>query len=74
MEQPCVAEAAVIGKPDALIKELVKAFISLKQNFSPSDQLRLELTGFARQQLGPAIAPGNLNFRNTFPRTRLAKA
>jgi acyl carrier protein len=56
MEHPAVAEAGVIGKTDPLIGELVKAFVSLKAHAQPSEALRLELLGFARQRLGQ-IAP-----------------
>ena len=52
MEHQAVAEAGVIGKPDDRIGELVKAFVSLKTHVQPSEALRLELLGFARQRLG----------------------
>jgi acetyl-CoA synthetase len=48
MEHPAVAEAGVIGKPEPIIGELVKAFVALKSGIQPSEQLRLELLGFAR--------------------------
>ena len=52
MEHPAVAEAGVIGKPDAMVGEVVKAFVSLKQGFEPSEALRMELLGHARKRLG----------------------
>jgi len=73
MEQPAVAEAGVIGKPDPTIGEIVKAFIVPKPGHEPGEELRLELIGFARKKLGAAIAPKELEFRSQIPRTRSGK-
>ena len=73
MEHPAVAEAGVIGKPDATIGELVKAFIVPKPGHEPGEELRLELIGFARKKLGAAIAPKELEFCSQIPRTRSGK-
>jgi acetyl-CoA synthetase len=73
MEHPVVAEAGVIGKPDPVIGELVKAFISLKPGVEPSDELRRELIGFARKKLGSAVAPKEIEFLESLPRTRSGK-
>ncbi len=73
LEHPAVAEAAAIGIPDAMAGELVKAFVTLKPGFAPSDALSLELRGYARQRLGAAIAPKELAFLEQIPRTRSGK-
>jgi acetyl-CoA synthetase len=73
MEHPAVAEAGVIGKPDPVIGELVKAFISLKPGIQPDDKLRLELLGFARQKLGSAVAPKEIEFQDNLPKTSSGK-
>jgi acetyl-CoA synthetase len=73
IEHPAVAEAAVIGIPDATVGEVVKAFVSLKAGREPSEQLRLELLGHARKRLGPAVAPRSIEFRSDLPRTRSGK-
>jgi acetyl-CoA synthetase len=73
MEHPAVAEAGVIGKPDPVIGELVKAFIALKPSVQPNDKLRLELLGFARQKLGSAVAPKEIAFQDDLPKTSSGK-
>jgi len=73
MEHPAVAEAGVIGKPDPVIGETVKAFVALKTGYSWSEALRLELLGHARKRLGPAVAPREIEFAPTLPRTRSGK-
>ena len=73
MEHPAVAEAAVIGKPDPIIGEVVKAFVALKMGFKPSDALRMELLGFGRKRLGSAIAPKEIQFEPDLPKTRSGK-
>jgi acetyl-CoA synthetase len=73
LAHPAVAEAGVIGKPDPVALELVKAFVALKQGFTAGDELRRELLGFARSRLGPAVAPKEIEFVETLPRTRSGK-
>ena len=73
LEHPSVAEAGVIGKPDPVALEIVKAFVSLKNGYEPSEALRRELLGFARKQLGAAVAPKEIEFRAKLPRTRSGK-
>ena len=73
MEHPAVAEAGVIGKPDEMVGEVVKAFVSLKKGFEASDALRLELLGHARKKLGAAVAPKEIDFLPALPRTRSGK-
>lgn len=73
MEHAAVAEAGVIGKPDPISGEVVKAFVALKAGYEPSDELRLDILGFARQRLGAAVAPKEIAFAETLPRTRSGK-
>ena len=73
MEHPAVAEAGVIGKPDPLIGELVKAFVSLKTGYEPTDALKRELIGFGRKKLGVAVAPKEIEFQEKLPKTRSGK-
>ena len=73
LEHPAVAEAAAIGKPDPIALEVVKAFVSLKPGFAPTEALRLELVGFGRGRLGKAVAPKEIDFLPSLPRTRSGK-
>ena len=73
LEHPAVAEAGMIGKPDAFAGQIIKAFVALKPDYAPSDTLRKELIGFARTRLGPAVAPRELEFVADLPKTRSGK-
>jgi acetyl-CoA synthetase len=73
MEHPAVVEAGVIGVPDPVAGEIVKAFVSLKAGFEPTDDLRLDLIGFARRRLGAAVAPRDIAFDQHLPHTRSGK-
>lgn len=73
IEHPAVAEAGVIGKPDPVAMEVVKAFVTLKDGFEPTDELRRELLHFAREKLGPGVAPREIDFVASLPKTRSGK-
>lgn len=73
LEHPAVAEAGVIGKPDPAAFEIVKAFVSLKPGSVPGDELRRELMAFARTRLGAVVAPKEIEFVDSLPRTRSGK-
>ncbi|HKI59033.1 MAG TPA: acetate--CoA ligase [Trueperaceae bacterium] len=73
LEHPAVAEAGVIGIPDPVVGELVKAFVILHKGVEPSEKLMLEIQGHARKRLGPVVAPKAIEFRETLPHTRSGK-
>jgi acetyl-CoA synthetase len=73
MEHPDVVEVGVIGVPDPVAGEVVKAFVTVRKGVVPSDQLRLELVGFARKRLGAAVAPREIEFSVDLPKTRSGK-
>jgi acetyl-CoA synthetase len=73
MEHPAVAEAGVIGKPDPVAGEIVKAFVALKAGAAASAALRRDLLGFARTRLGAVVAPKEIEFCGTLPKTRSGK-
>lgn len=73
LEHPAVAEAGVIGKPDPMAFEVVKAFVALKPGFEPNEALTRELLGFARLRLGAVVAPKEIEFRPAIPKNRAGK-
>jgi acetyl-CoA synthetase len=73
MEHPGVTEAGVVGKPDPIAGQVVKAFVALRKGFDGDEGLRRELLGHARRRLGAAVAPKELEFRQSLPKTRSGK-
>ena len=73
IEHPAVAEAGVIGKPDPVAMEVVKAFVSLHEGSQPSDELRNDIMRFVRQKLAAAVAPREIEFLDSLPKTRSGK-
>ncbi|WP_317495912.1 acetate--CoA ligase [Haloechinothrix sp. LS1_15] len=72
MAHPAVAEVGVIGKPDPVAGELVKAFVVLRSGYHGSEQLRDELLSFGRRLLG-AVAPKEVAIVDAVPHTRSGK-
>ncbi len=73
LEHPAVAEAGVIGKPDDVAGEVVKAFVVPARGVVPDEALERELIGFGRKRLGAAVAPRELSFVTDLPHTRSGK-
>jgi acetyl-CoA synthetase len=73
VEHPAVAEAGVIGKPDPLVMEIIKAFVSLKEGYQPSDELRRDIQKFVKKRLSSAAYPREIDFLDSLPKTRSGK-
>jgi acetyl-CoA synthetase len=73
MAHPSVLEAGVIGKPDPIAGNIIKAFVALKPGVAASNELSRELLGWARTKLGPAVAPKEIAFVDALPKTRSGK-
>jgi acetyl-CoA synthetase len=68
-----VAEAAVIGKPDPMKGNLIKAFVILRDGFQRSDKLKSDLIYHVRMTLGPIAMPSEIEFVDKLPKTRSGK-
>lgn len=73
IEHPAVAEAGVIGKPDPERMEIVKAFVSLKAGYTPSEALKQEIQQFVRNLLAAHAYPREIEFVDSLPKTRSGK-
>src|SRR5262249_28391640 len=67
VEHPAVAEAGVIGKPDELRGQIVKAFISLRTGYQPSEELKKEIATHVKKHLAGHAAPREIEFRDKLP-------
>lgn len=68
-----VAEAAVIGKPEPMKGNIIKAFVILRVGFSPSEKLKSDLIYHVRMTLGPIAMPSEIEFVDKLPKTRSGK-
>ncbi|SFQ07640.1 acetate--CoA ligase [Salibacterium halotolerans] len=73
LEHPAVAEAGVIGKPDPVRGEIIKAFVALLDGNEASDELKEEIQQFVKKELSAHAAPRELEFRDKLPKTRSGK-
>ena len=73
VSHPACGEAGVIGKPDEIKGEAIKAFVVLRMGFDPSDALRAALIAHVRTHLGPIATPAELEFVPKLPKTRSGK-
>jgi acetyl-CoA synthetase len=73
LEHEAVAEAGVIGKPDPVAGEVVKAFVALKPGVNADEALRKSILARARTRLGAVVAPKEIAFVPNVPKTRSGK-
>ncbi|SHE70395.1 acetyl-CoA synthetase [Seinonella peptonophila] len=73
VEHPAVAEAGVIGKPDPVRGQIIKAFVSLRDGYQPSDELKEEIRQFVKNGLAAHAAPREIEFKDKLPKTRSGK-
>jgi acetyl-CoA synthetase len=70
---PAVAEAAVVGIPDAIKGQVIYAYVTLKVAITPSDQLKAELSQTVRDSIGAIAVPAAIQWANALPKTRSGK-
>lgn len=73
VEHPAIAEAGVIGKPDPVRGEVIKAFVALRDGYEQSDELKEEIRQFVKNGLAAHAAPREIEFRDKLPKTRSGK-
>ena len=73
LEHPDVTEAGVIGKPDPVRGEIIKAFVSLRDGVEPTDELIADIQQFVRNGLSAHAVPREIEFKEKLPKTRSGK-
>ncbi|NWG10528.1 acetate--CoA ligase [Candidatus Bathyarchaeota archaeon] len=73
VSHPAVSEAAVLGKEDPVKGEVPVAFVVLRSGYTPSDELRQQLTQHIRSTIGPIATPEAIVIVNKLPKTRSGK-
>jgi acyl-coenzyme A synthetase/AMP-(fatty) acid ligase len=72
-EHPAVFESTVIGVPDPEQGHRVKAFVILRDGFAGSPELVEDLRAFVKKRVAPYMAPSEIEFFDSFPRTETGK-
>ena len=73
IEHEAIAEAAVVGKPDEVNMEVVKAFVTLNKGVDPDDMLEINIMNFIRKSLSPLAMPQEIEYMEKLPKTRSGK-
>ncbi|RJQ54982.1 MAG: acetate--CoA ligase [Actinobacteria bacterium] len=73
VEHPAIAEAGVIGKPDMLRGEIIKAFVTLADGYTASDELMDEVRRFVKARLAGHAYPREIEIVDTLPKTQSGK-
>ncbi|WP_342567896.1 acetate--CoA ligase [Psychrobacillus sp. FSL K6-4046] len=73
LEHPAILEAGVIGKPDPVRGEIIKAFVALNEGYEPSDELIADIQQFVKKGLAAHAAPREIEFKDKLPKTRSGK-
>ena len=73
VEHPAIVEAGVIGKPDPERGEIIKAFVTLKKGYTPSENLKEEIKEFMKKRFAGHAYPREIEFVESLPKTRSGK-
>ena len=73
VSHPAVAEAAVVGYPHDIKGQGIFCYVTLKADVEPSEDLRKELVGWVRKEIGPIASPDVIQWAPGLPKTRSGK-
>ncbi len=73
LEHPAIVEAGVIGKPDPVRGEIIKAFVALHEGYEPTNELEEDIKQFVKKELAAHAAPREIEFKDKLPKTRSGK-
>lgn len=73
IEHPAVLEAGVIGKPDPVYGEIIKAFVVLRDGFEHTNELKEDICQFVKTKLATHAAPEEIEFIDQLPKTKSGK-
>ena len=73
VSHPAVAEAAVVGYPHEIKGQGIFCYVTLKSDIEPSEDLRKELVGWVRKEIGPIASPDVIQWAPGLPKTRSGK-
>ncbi|WP_172371098.1 acetate--CoA ligase [Sporosarcina jiandibaonis] len=73
LEHEAIEEAGVIGIPDPVEGEVIKAYIVLKEHYDPSNELEEDIKSFVRKGLAAYASPREIEFKDKLPKTRSGK-
>lgn len=73
LEHPAIVEAGVIGKPDPVRGEIIKAFVALHEGYEPSEELSDDIKQFVKKGLAAHASPREIEFKDKLPKTRSGK-
>jgi acetyl-CoA synthetase len=73
VSHPAVAEAAVVGYPHEIKGQGIFCYVTLKSDIEPSEDLRKELVGWVRKEIGPIASPDAIQWAPGLPKTRSGK-
>lgn len=73
VEHPAIAEAGVIGIPDDVRGEIIKAYVTLREGVEKTDELKVEIKQFVKTSLAAHAAPREIDFMDKLPKTSFGK-
>lgn len=72
-EHEAIAEAGIVGRPDPVHGEIIKAFIILNEGYLPTEALKKQIQQFVKKELSAHAAPREIEFKDHLPKTRSGK-